>query len=120
MQLRLHVTREALITGFATSTGSMASGTGGSVYGSFIMRGPATHKQRLPMLQGRPDTDALLEQLGREAGREGRAGRGIAVVCCGPRPMVKDVGLQVLITLYLCFDIKEPSKRRKNAIFICI
>ena len=94
------MTREALATGFSVpaterggDTDSLFGSEGrGSVRGS--VRGSGA-PGLLPLMQGRPDTDALMMQLGREAGRVDRAGRGIAVVCCGPRPMVKEVGRQV-------------------------
>ncbi len=102
MQLRLHVTREALsATSLYGSSFSAAfdpdpasGGGGGGSTGSLFA--PHGGGDRLPLLAGRPDPDALMAQMGREAGRPDRPGRGIAVVCCGPRPMVKEVGRQVL------------------------
>jgi hypothetical protein len=97
VQLRLHVTREALVTGFnvLTERGDDAESLFGSE-GRGSMRA-STSGGQVPLLQGRPRTDEYMTQLGREAGRADRAGRGIAVVCCGPRPMVKEVGRQVLM-----------------------
>ena len=98
MQLRLHVTREAIATGFTNPSGGSDSWESDSLFGSFGRRVSSVNSGStlLPLMSGRPNTDALMEQLGREAGRVSRAGRGIAVVCCGPRPMVKEVGRQVL------------------------
>ena len=86
MQLRLHSTRQPPPSELAAEGVGARSG-------------------QLTILSGRPNTDSMMEQLGRDAGRVDRAGRGIAVVCCGPRPMVRDVGRQVLaadLVSFLC------------------
>jgi hypothetical protein len=118
VQLRLHVTREALFTGFTVSTergDDMESLFGSEGRGS--MRA-STSGGQVPLLQGRPRTDDYMTQLGREAGRADRAGRGIAVVCCGPRPMVKEVGRQVLMRAPAPTRIRRMGARKGRAVWV--
>jgi hypothetical protein len=49
----------------------------------------------VPIYRGRPDLEGLLDDLGREAGRRNRPGRGVAVVACGPGTLVSSVGREV-------------------------